>query len=219
MWVCFGCKTESYSPVFQLFLHRWKRGPEKLSKFDRITFQPYWRNGNHKNCNPKSVGVFWALNRVIWVPVSTFYAPVVLGPETFVKICPRLFLPVWIKNGKKCIPNSLGILQLSKLSHPGPILNFACSDGPRARKGCQNSTETFFSHTDRKTIRTAQPNDVCMFSLQNWVIRARFSTFRAPVVSRLEKSSKLDRIIFQPYWRETIETAPQIVWVCLECQM
>ena len=80
---------------------------------------------------------------------------VVLRPETIIKICPRLFLPVRIKNGKKCVPNSLGILQLSKLSHPGPIFNFDCFGGPRDRKGQKNSTETFFSRTDRKTIRTA----------------------------------------------------------------
>jgi len=110
---------------------------------------------NDENCTPKSVGMFRALNRVIWVSVWTFHSLFVLGPETIVKIFLRLFLPVRIKNDKKCVPNSLDILHLSKLSHPGTIFSFDCSGGPRDRKGRQNSTETFFRHIDRKMIRIA----------------------------------------------------------------
>jgi len=33
-----------------------------------------------------------------------------------------------------------------------------------------------------------------------------------------QKSSKYDRNIFQPYWWETIRTAPQRVWVCFGCK-
>jgi len=67
---------------------------------------------------------------------------------------PKQFLtPVQIKNDKKCVPNSVGIFLLSKLSHPGPIFNSAYSSGTQARKSHQNLSKTFFSRTDCKTIR------------------------------------------------------------------
>jgi len=76
-------------------------GPRKVIKIRPKHFFAILM-GNDNNCSPKSVGMFRALNRVIWVPISTFHTPVVLGPETIVKICPRLFLPGRIKKGKKC---------------------------------------------------------------------------------------------------------------------
>jgi len=42
VWVCFGCKTESFGPIFQLCLLLWSSGLEKLSKSDRNIFQLYW---------------------------------------------------------------------------------------------------------------------------------------------------------------------------------
>jgi len=47
-----------------------------------------------------------------------------------------------------------GIFRLSKLSHQGPIFNSAYSGGAQVWKSRQNSSETFFGRTDRKTIRT-----------------------------------------------------------------
>jgi len=46
---------------------------------------------------------------LICVPFSTFHGPVVPGLEKVIKISPRPFLPVRIKNYKKCVPNSVGI--------------------------------------------------------------------------------------------------------------
>jgi len=61
------------------------------------------------------------------------------------------------------------------------------------------------------------PNYVGMFLLQNRVIRPRCSNL---VASGLhwwypgpERSSKFDPNIFQPYWRETIKTAPKPIWM------
>ena len=71
--------------------------------------------------------------------------------------------------------------------------------------------------------KNCTPNIRGMFRVQNGVIRARFSTSPAPCLFLWcldpEKSSKFDWNIFQLYWRETIRTAPQTLWVCFGCKM
>ena len=52
------------------------------------------------------------------------------GPEKVVKICPRLFLHVQMRNDNKCVPNRLGIFQVPKSSHPGPIFDIFFSSLP-----------------------------------------------------------------------------------------
>jgi len=52
---------------------------------------------NDKNCIPKSVGTFWALNRVIWDPFSTFPAPLCPDPKSHLNLTETFFLPYWWK--------------------------------------------------------------------------------------------------------------------------
>jgi len=200
MWVCFGCKTESYGLDFQLSPLRWYRAPENVVKI-RPNYFSTVLTGNDRNWTRNHVGMFRVPNVVIWAWFSTLATPVVPGPEkvvkilskhffailigndknctaksvvclgaipshlalflTFpapvvpvpekvVKICPRPFLHVQMRNDKKWVPNRVGMFWVPKPSHPGPIFNFACSGGDYARKSRQNSTETGFSSTNGK---------------------------------------------------------------------
>jgi len=162
---------------------------------------------NDKNCTPKTVGMFRALNRVIWLPVSTFHAPAVLGPETIVEICPRLFLPVRIKTARNAsqivwvyFSCQKWVIQTRFSTLTAPVV----LEPEKVVKIRPKHFQPYWSQNDKNCV----PNKVGMFLVQNWVIHARFSTFPTPVVPSPEKSSKLNRIIFQPYWRETIEIAP-----------
>jgi len=113
----------------------------------------------------------------------------------------------------------------SKPNHLGPVLNFACS-GPtlvvfRVRKVVKIWPKKFSAILTR-IDKNCNPNSVIMFRVQNGVIRTRFTTLPAPGLhwwfSGPKKSSKFDRNIFQPHWRETIRTAPQLVRVCFGCK-
>jgi len=66
-----GAKRSHLDPVFN-FVYNSGAGLEKLSKFDRFFFSVLM--GNDKNCPLKSVGMFWALNRVIQTRFSTLPA-------------------------------------------------------------------------------------------------------------------------------------------------
>jgi len=99
----------------------------------------------------------------------------------------------------------------AKRSYLGSVFNFCypawCPGSKKSTKFDQNIFLPYWLQKDKNCVS----NNVGIFWVQNWVIRARLLTFPAPVVQRLEKSLKLDQIIFQPYSRETIETEPQIV--------
>jgi len=141
------------------------------------------------------------------------------GPGKVVKIWPNFFTAVLTRNGKNCTQNNVGTFRVQKKSSEPRFqlcLLLACSGGIRAGKSLQNLTETFLLTENDKN---GTPNGVRMSQVQNRVIQGPFSTLPGLVVPGPEKSSKFDQNIFQAYWRETIRTALQIVWVCFRCKI
>jgi len=95
--IMFGVPNVVIWVRFQLWLCRLVPGPGKVVKIrPKHFFVVLMRND--KNCTPKSVSLFRALNRLICVPFSTFHCPIVPGPEKVVKISPRPLLSVRIEN-------------------------------------------------------------------------------------------------------------------------
>ena len=63
MWVCFGCKTESFVSDFQVFLLWCFPDPQNLLKFDQNIFQSCWRETIRPH--PKHCGYVWVQNGVV----------------------------------------------------------------------------------------------------------------------------------------------------------
>jgi len=110
-----------------------------------------------------------------------------------------------------------GYVSGPKLSHQGLVFNFTCSSGARARKNCQNLTKTVFSSTNEND-KNYTPNSVGMFWVQNRVIRARFSTLRAPMVPGPGKDVKSRLKHFSTVVTENHKNCTQTVWVCFRCK-
>ena len=129
--------------------------------------------GNAKNCTLKGVGMFRALNGIIWPRFKLFLLLRCPGPEKVVKIFSRPFLLIWMRNKRKCVPNIVLIFRVPKSSHLDPIFNFACS--------CV--TLAVLMGNDKKCTQKSVP----MFQALNRVIWAPFLTFPAPVLLRPKK--------------------------------
>jgi len=132
MWVCFGCKTESYGPDFQLFPPRWYGGSK-----NRENWTEYFSTvltGNYRKCTTNCVGLFGLPNVVIRVQLSTLVAPVVPGPGKLVKIRPRHFFPLLIRNDKNCIPKSVGTFWALNRVIWAPFSNVPAPVVPRPEK-------------------------------------------------------------------------------------
>jgi len=117
------------------------------------TWQNYFSivlTGNDRNCTTNCVDKFRVRNIVIYARFSTLVVPVVARPGKVVKIRLKHFFAVPMRNDTNCIPKSVGMFQALNRVIYTPIFNFTCSGGARARKSRQNSTQTFFSHTDGK---------------------------------------------------------------------
>jgi len=111
--VCFGCKTESYRPRFQLCLLRGYRGPEKSLKFGRNIFEPYWQE--MIRTAPPTMGMFLVPNVFILARFSTLVTPVVPEPGKVFKIRPKHFLAIPMGNDKNCIPKSVGMFRVPNI--------------------------------------------------------------------------------------------------------
>ena len=270
MWVCFGCKTESSGPGFQLYLLQQGSGPKKSSKFDQKSFQQHWRQTittasqtvwyvsgakpghpdpvinlacsgrvlmvpgprkvvkigpkhclvvlmkNDKNCTPRSVGMFRALRRVIWALFSTFPAPVVPGPKKSSKLDQNSSQQHW-RQTITTAPQKLWVCFGWNTGSFEPGYQLSCSGpvpvvpgpGKVVKIGPKLCLVVLMENEENCT-----PKSVGMFRALNRVIWALFLTFPAPVVPEPEKLIKLDQNSSQQHWRQTITTAPQKLWVC-----
>ena len=133
VWVCFGCKTLSS-------LYWWAQlstfpvpvvpRPEKVVKI-------WWKHFStvlarkDKNCTPKSVGMFQALNRVICSPFLTFPTSVVLRPEKVVKIRLKHFSTFLMGNYKNCTANCEGMFWVPNVVIWAQFFIFDCAGGAR----------------------------------------------------------------------------------------
>jgi len=217
---CFGCKIESSGPDFQLYQLLWYPGLEKSSTFGRNIFQLYW------------LKTLWISPQIMWVcfgcklshpgPVFNFTCSSgAWARKSGQNSTKTVFSNIQDKR-LELHPKHWGYVSGAKPGHPSPVIILAFPrhalvvPGPRkvfkiGRKHCL----AVLMGNDKTTPQKS----VSMFRAVNRVIWGLFSTFPVLVVPGPEKSSKLDRNIFRPYWWEMIRIAPQSVSVCFGCKI
>jgi len=162
VWLCSGCKTESFATGFEVHLLRWGPNPEMSSKFDQNSFLSYWLKMTRTvhqttwvwfGCKTNSSRARFQLCLLRWCPYL----------EKWSKFDRNIFSDVMAGNDKNCIPNcqletySGGFrTRKVRLKHfsvaltkkyknctqtvwvQNPIFNFACSEPipviPKAEK-------------------------------------------------------------------------------------
>jgi len=174
-------------------------GPGKVVKI-RMKYFSIVLTGNDKNCTPNIVGMFRLQNRVIRAWFSNL---------------PALGQFRWFPDPKNSSKFDRSILQWywQETIRTTPQTVWECF-------GSKIWPKYFFAVL-MLTKKHCTPNNVGIFRVQNRVIRARFSTL--PLLSLFrwcsdpESHQNLTEI-FQPYYQETIRTAPETLWVCFECK-
>jgi len=168
----FGALNRVIWPCFQLFLLQWCLGPKKSWKFGRDHFNTYrWEMTR----NVSQIGwlCFGCQNRVIRTRFSSLPALVVLGHGKVVKIQPKQIVAVLMGNEKNCTTKSMGMFRAlnrflrARFStlHASVVLGL-----DNVVKIRPKDFSAILIGNDKKCV----PNNVCMFWVQNRVIRACF---------------------------------------------
>ena len=136
---------------------------------------------NDNNCRPNNAHMFRVQNWAIGAWFSTLLALVVFGPRKVVKIQQISFSAILTRNDKNCTPNIVVYFE-SKLSHPSPNFNFACSGPSLVVSRPENIAKirpihflVVLTEIDKNCTQTTW----VFFRLENWVIQGQFSTLPA----------------------------------------
>jgi len=157
--------------------------------------------GNDKNCILNNIDMFRVQNRVIEARFSTLPAPVIPEPQKGDKIRAQHFFDVIMENDKNCTTISIGMFRALNRS----VSTFATPVGP-------------FLPVRMRNNKKCNPNTVGMFRVSKRSHPGPIFNFAYQVGARAQKVVKIRPKHFSADGRETIETAPQTVWVCFGCQ-
>jgi len=114
---------------------------------------------NNKNYTPITVGMLWALNRVIWALFSTFPAPVVPGPEESSKLDRKCFQRT--TRNDKIAPQKVSVCFECKTESSGPDFHLWVLLWYPAMEKSSKFNRNIFELYWLKTICTA-PQIVCV---------------------------------------------------------
>jgi len=155
--------------------------------------------------------------RVIPIWFSNFAAIVVPEPGKVVEIWPKHFSTILTGNDKNCTANHVGIFQVPNQVIRAQFSNLFTTVMLRHEK----VVKIWLKHFPAALIgndKSCTPNNVCMFRVQNQVIRNRFSNLTAPVVLRPKKVVKIRLKHFSVVLTGNDKNYTQTVWICFGCK-
>ena len=131
--------------------------------------------GNDKNWTPKKCGYVSGCKPSHLGPVFNFACSGGTRTRKVVKTRTKLFSTVLMRNDKNCTPKSVGMFRMQNRVFQAQFSTFPAAVVPGPGKLVKIQPK-YFSTVLTENDMNCTTNYVGMFRVQNWVIRAQFST-------------------------------------------